>query len=151
MAAVLAIFVIVGVNAQMTANLLRGAAWKTARRMGAIPDFKVDIQQRGRLRVVSPAGEVDVLTAPKLGAAVDDEEAYDDLVIDLTQVPFMSSVGLGLISSLNRRQARRGCGFALAGVKGDVERLLEITGLTEALTVGESVSAAIDLLRGSGG
>ena len=119
--------------------------------MGAIPDFKVDVQQRGRLRIVAVAGEVDVLTAPQLGAAVDDEEAYDDLVVDLSSVPFMSSVGLGLISSINRRQTRRGRGFALAGVKGDVERLLEITGLTDTLTVGDSVSAAIDLLRGSGG
>jgi anti-sigma B factor antagonist len=119
--------------------------------MGAIPEFKVDVQQRGRLRIVAAAGEVDVLTAPRLGAAVDDEEAYDDLVIDLEQVPFMSSVGLGLISSLNRRQTRRGRGFALARVTGDVQRLLEITGLTEALTIGDTVAAAIDLLRGSGG
>jgi anti-sigma B factor antagonist len=119
--------------------------------MGAIPEFHVDVQQRGRLRIVIVAGEVDVLTAPQLGAAVDDEEAYDDLVIDLRAVPFMSSVGLGLISSINRRQTRRGRGFALASVKGDVEQLLEITGLTEALLIGETVPAAIDLVRGSGG
>jgi anti-sigma B factor antagonist len=119
--------------------------------MPAIPDFNVDVQQRGRLRVVAAVGEVDVLTAPKLGAAVDDEEAYDDLVIDLARVPFMSSVGLGLISSVNRRQARRGRGLALAGVQEDVERLLEITGLADALLVADTVSAAIDLLRGHGG
>jgi anti-sigma B factor antagonist len=119
--------------------------------MGAIPDFKADVQQRGRTRVVVVAGEVDVLTAPQLGAAVDDEEAYDDLVLDLAAVPFMSSVGLGLVSSVNRRQTRRGRGFALASVKGDVERLLEITGLTEALLIADTVPAAIDLLRGAGG
>jgi anti-anti-sigma factor len=119
--------------------------------MGAIPDFEVDVQQRGRLRVVSVAGEVDVLTAPQLGAAVDDEDAYDDLVVDLRAVPFMSSVGLGLISSVNRRQRRRNRGFALAAVQGDVAALLEITGLTEALLVGETVPAAIDLIRGAGG
>jgi anti-sigma B factor antagonist len=119
--------------------------------MGSIPDFEVDVQQRGRLRVVSVAGEVDVLTAPQLGAAVDDEDAYDDLVVDLRDVPFMSSVGLGLISSVNRRQRRRNRGFALAAVQGDVAALLEITGLTEALLVGETVPAAIDLIRGAGG
>jgi anti-anti-sigma factor len=119
--------------------------------MGAIPDFKVDVQQRGRLRVVAVAGELDVLTAPQLGAAVDDEESYDDLVIDLALVPFMSSVGLGLISSVNRRQTRRGRGFALASVTGDVERLIEITGLSEVLLIGDTVPAAIDLVRGEGG
>ena len=50
---VLAIFVIGGVNVHVTANLLRGEAWKTAPSMGAIPDFKVDVQQRGRLRIVA--------------------------------------------------------------------------------------------------
>jgi anti-sigma B factor antagonist len=119
--------------------------------MGAIPDFNVDVQQRGRLRVVAVAGELDVLTAPQLGAAVDDEESYDDLVIDLALVPFMSSVGLGLISSVNRRQTRRGHGFALASVTGDVERLIEITGLSEVLLIGDTVPAAIDLVRGEGG
>ena len=119
--------------------------------MGAIPDFNVDVQQRGRLRVVKVAGEVDVLTAPQLGEAVDDEDAYDDLVIDLAEVPFMSSVGIGLISSLNRRQGRRNRGFALASVKGDVAAMLEITGLTDALFVGDTVSDAIDLIRGAGG
>jgi anti-anti-sigma factor len=119
--------------------------------MGAIPEFHVDVLQRGRLRVVKVEGEVDVLTAPKLGEAVDDEDAYDDLVIDLADVPFMSSVGIGLISSISRRQSRRGRGFALAAVKGDVAAMLEITGLTEALLVGDTVSAAIDLIRGAGG
>jgi anti-anti-sigma factor len=119
--------------------------------MPALPDFHVDVQQRGRLRVVAVEGEVDVLTAPKLGAAVDDEEAFDDLVIDLARVPFMSSVGLGLLSSVNRRQTRRGRGLALAAVRADVERLLEITGLAEALLIADTVPAAIDLLRGHGG
>jgi anti-anti-sigma factor len=119
--------------------------------MPALPNFHVDVQQRGRLRVVAVDGELDVFTAPQLGAAVDDEEAFDDLVIDLARVPFMSSVGLGLLSSVNRRQTRRGRGLALAAVRDDVERLLEITGLTEALLIADTVPAAIDLLRGHGG
>ena len=119
--------------------------------MPAIPEFHVQVHQRGRLRVVEVDGEVDVLTAPQLGAAVDDEEAYDDLVIDLRKVPFMSSVGLGLLQSVKRRQDRRGTGLALAGVQTDVERLLEITGLLDALNIAETVPEAIDLLRDTGG
>jgi anti-sigma B factor antagonist len=118
--------------------------------MPAIPEFTVRVDQRGRLRVIAVEGEVDVLTAPKLASAVDDEEAFDELVIDLSQVPFMSSVGLGLISSLNRRLGRRGAGLALAGVQDDVERLLEVTGLFDALLIADDVSGAIDLLRNPG-
>ena len=119
--------------------------------MPAIPEFHVQVHQRGRLRVVEVDGEVDVLTAPQLGAAVDDEEGFDDLVLDLRKVPFMSSVGLGLLQSVKRRQDKRGAGFALAGLQNDVERLLEITGLLETMQIAETVPAAIDLLRDTGG
>jgi anti-anti-sigma factor len=114
--------------------------------MSALPEFTVRTEQRGRLRVVAVEGEVDVLTAPRLGAVVDDDEGFDDLIIDLSKVPFMSSVGLGLISALHRRLARRRAGLAIAGVQGDVERLLEVTGLVEVVLVADDVDEAIELL-----
>ena len=58
----------------------------------------------------------------------------------------MSSVGLGLISALHRRLARRRAGLAIAGVQGDVERLLEVTGLVEVVLVADDVDEAIELL-----
>jgi anti-sigma B factor antagonist len=112
----------------------------------AIPEFHVSIDQRERLRVVEVEGEVDVLTAPQLGAAVDDEDNFDQLIIDLSKVPFMSSVGLGLISRLHRHLARRRAGLALVGVQDDVLRLLEVTGLLEAVLVADDVDEAIELL-----
>jgi anti-sigma B factor antagonist len=114
--------------------------------MPAIPDFHVSVDQRGRLRVVEVEGEVDVLTAPRLGAAVDDDEGFDELIIDLSKVPFMSSVGLGLISRLHRQLKRRRAGLALVGVQADVLRLLEVTGLVEVVLVADDVEEAIDLL-----
>src|SRR3954452_17664122 len=114
--------------------------------MATAPDFNVTVDQRGRLRVVEVEGEVDVLTAPQLGAAVDDEDNFDRLIIDRSKVPFMSSVGLGLISRLHRQLARRRAGLALVGVQDDVMRLLEVTGLLEAVLVADDVDEALDLL-----
>jgi anti-anti-sigma factor len=112
----------------------------------ALPEFTVKTEQRGRLRIVGVIGEIDVLTAPRLGALVDDDEGFDDLIIDLSKVPFMSSVGLGLISRLHRRLSRRRAGLAIAGARGDVERLLEVTGLVEVVLVADDVEEAIELL-----
>jgi anti-sigma B factor antagonist len=114
--------------------------------MPAIPEFHVNVEQRGRLRVVEVEGEVDVLTAPQLGAAVDDDDAFDDLIIDLTKVPFMSSVGLGLISRLHRQLKRRRAGLALVGVQNDVMRLLEVTGLLEVVLVADDLEEAMELI-----
>ena len=118
--------------------------------MGALPEFHVRVSHRGRTRVAEVEGEIDVLTAPQLGAAVDDEEAYEDLVLDLSQAPFMSSVGLGLLTTIHRRQVRRGFGLALAAVPPDVLHLLEITGLIYVLTIEGYVNSAIYRLRGGG-
>ena len=110
-------------------------------------DFSLQVDQRGRLRVVDVVGELDVFTAPQLASAVDDDEAYDSLVLNLGDVPFMSSVGIGLISSLHRRLARTGKTVALAGVQPDVANLLEVMGLLDALLLADDTDSAIRLLH----
>ena len=110
-------------------------------------DFSLNVDQRGRLRVVEVVGELDVFTAPQLASAIDDDEGYDYLVLDLGEVPFMSSVGIGLISSLHRRLSRTGKAVALAGVQPDVSHLLEVMGLLDALLLTDDTDAAIRLLN----
>jgi anti-anti-sigma factor len=110
-----------------------------------LPPFDVRVDQRGRLRVVEVEGELDILTVPKLAAAVGDG-GFDTLVLDLAEVSFMSSAGLRLIVSLHRRLSREGGGLALAALQRHVVRVLEITGLAEALVIAGDVPAAVDLL-----
>jgi anti-sigma B factor antagonist len=110
-------------------------------------DFSLQVDQRGRLRVVDVVGELDVFTAPQLASAVDDDEAYDGLVLNLGEVPFMSSVGIGLLSSLHRRLSRTGKSVALASVQPDVANLLEVMGLLDALLLADDTDSAIQLLH----
>ena len=59
--------------------------------------------------VVAVSGEVDLYTAPALHEAIRDcvEEGFGPLVIDLTEVGFMDSTGLGvLVDGLNRCRER---------------------------------------------
>jgi anti-sigma B factor antagonist len=110
-------------------------------------DFSLQVDQRGRLRVVDVVGEIDVFTAPQLASAVDDDEAYDSLVLNLGAVPFMSSVGIGLLSSLHRRLSRTGKSVALASVQPEVANLLEVMGLLDALLLADDTDSAIRLLH----
>src|SRR3712207_1561439 len=112
-----------------------------------LPEFSVNVDQRDRLRVVEVSGEVDVFTAPRLASAVDDDEAYDQLVLNLGGVPFMSSVGIGLISALHRRLDRQGKSVALAAVQPDVAHLFEVMGLADVLYLADDTDGAIRLLN----
>jgi len=111
-----------------------------------IPPFDARITQQGRLRIVRVAGEVDILTAPKLAATVRDDDAFDTLVLDVAKMPFITSAGLRLIASLHRRLSRRGGGVALVSVQPFVARVLEIVGLADTLPIAPDVRTATRLL-----
>ena len=87
-----------------------------------------------------------MMTAPTLAHVVREDGSFDALVFDLAKVTFVSLAGVRLIVSLYRRMSRRGGGFALAAVHHDVARVLEITGLAEAVLIADDVPAAIRLL-----
>lgn len=84
---------------------------------------------------VAVAGEVDLLTAPRLTAALDEVLAINvrRIVIDLTETTFMDSAGIHTLVQAQRRAARRH--FAVICGPGPVLRALELLGLTEPLNV----------------
>ena len=95
--------------------------------------------------VVEVSGEIDVYTAPalreKLTALVD--AGHVDLVVNLTEVRFMDSTGLGLLVGVLKRV--RGLDGRLQLVI-DSERLLKvfrITALTQVFTIRETVDEAL--------
>jgi anti-anti-sigma factor len=101
--------------------------------------FDVEVADRDGVRVVAPRGEIDVTTAPQVTAAVGDHAG--PVVIDLRQVPFMSSAGLGAVSALRRTRP-----LGLAGANGDVLMLLEVTGLAANVAMAEDVEATLALI-----
>ena len=99
----------------------------------------------GRTEVLEVSGEVDLLSVEVLDdalvAAVAREPAL--LVIDLTGVTFLASVGMTVLL-----KAHRGAGTGtklrvVAPARSTVGRALELTGLTEALAVAGSRADAL--------
>jgi anti-sigma B factor antagonist len=94
--------------------------------------------------VATVAGEVDMLTAPALRAAVLAE--LDDctvLVIDLSGVSFLGSAGLAVLVEASHEAQRRQVELRLVAAGRSVQRPLEITGLTEVLTTFPSRDDAV--------
>ena len=77
--------------------------------MGGVIDFGlVDEPVDELTHVVSPHGEIDALTAPRLGRRLLDlaEEGKRLLVVDLSAVTFMDSTGISVILNALRHRRR---------------------------------------------
>src|SRR4051794_15254115 len=114
-----------------------------------MPFFTVSSSLHGTAFVVQAFGELDYQHAPVFRdemAKAWESEVSSVVVIDVTELTFCDSTGLGeLILSLQRSQAR-GTRLALVGVHGTLERILTITGLRPAFELFSSVE---DALRGT--
>nr|WP_205693056.1 STAS domain-containing protein [Cellulomonas sp. IC4_254] len=115
------------------------------RQRGAPVDVSVASRTVEGRTVVDVTGEIDVYTAPalreKLTGLVD--AGHVDLVVNLTEVRFMDSTGLGLLVGVLKRV--RGLDGRLQLVI-DSERLLKvfrITALTQVFTIRETVNEAL--------
>jgi len=97
----------------------------------------VERTSRGGVDVLSVEGEIDVATAPRLLAALNDavSEAVRSVIIDLTSVGFMDSTGLALLINAHRRLSRRDKGFAVVCPAGPLWRVFELTDMVDTLHV----------------
>lgn len=82
-------------------------------------------------------GELDIATAPRMIAALNDAFAELELplVVDLSSVNFMDSTGLALLINAYRRVKRRGQGFAIVCPGGPISRVFEIADMVDSLHV----------------
>jgi len=99
--------------------------------------LRVTAHHSGGAVVLAVAGEVDLLSAPVLGSEVTAALAVapDLLVIDLSEVSFLASIGITVLLEA-RREAGSGTRVrVVAPEAGVVHRTLRLTGLVEALAV----------------
>ena len=96
---------------------------------------------RPDLTVLTVRGEVDTLTAPRLGVALDallERPRSGDgrsIAVDLEGVTFLASSGLGVLIDTARRAARDGRTLFVVATNRAVLRPLEVTGSAQLFTV----------------
>ncbi|MEV4242235.1 STAS domain-containing protein [Streptosporangium canum] len=115
--------------------------------MIVIPAFDVQRWNNGPCVIVRAAGELDMAVAPRLRAEVDRALETPDhpcLVMDLTEVPFCDSVGLGiLVGALTRIRDTHGRLILVVG-PGMITHLLTITNLNRHFETCGSLREALD-------
>lgn len=112
----------------------------------------VSVEQRDGTAVIVVGGEIDLNTAPTLEAALADVLADKPagLVIELSAVDFMGSVGLRILVAGQEEMG----GATHFGVVVDgpaTRRPIEITGLEETLALYSTLDEAVTALRDRSG
>jgi anti-sigma B factor antagonist len=118
-------------------------------RFARVIDFGlVDEAVGDSTHVLSLRGEIDALTAPKLGSRLFGlaEDGARGVVVDLSHVTFMDSTGIGVLLNALRHLNVRRCKMVLVCPTERVMRPFEVTGLVGHLTIFDSREKALGTL-----
>lgn len=102
--------------------------------------FQVQVRNADRAAVIVVSGELDLASAP----ALEDElnrslaDGADLVIVDLRELEFIDSTGLGLLIKANRKAEEAGRRFAIVRGQSQVQRLLGVTGIEQRLTLVDS-------------
>src|SRR5690606_14658864 len=117
------------------------------------PELAIAVDRTPAEAVVSLAGEIDMLTAPRLAATVNEilVEPPARVVLDMANVTCGDSQGMGTLVVLSRTATTARSVLVLANVADFLLRVLDITGLRSALMVTSTAPwpAAAQLIRRS--
>jgi anti-sigma B factor antagonist len=101
---------------------------------GVRVELGIDITTYGDWQVIAASGDLDLYTSPSLRSNVH-EVAGDKIAVDLTDVTFIDSSGLGAIVGALKHVRERGGTFAvIAPPEGSLTRLLTLTGLDQIVS-----------------
>lgn len=106
--------------------------------------FDLARMEYGGHPVVFVYGEIDVLTAPRLHETLQEviAESPRSLLVDLANVTFIDSTGLGALVVAHRHLEERGGRLRLVSVPPPVAQVLEVTGLLDRFEVYADMEAA---------
>ncbi len=108
-------------------------------------NIDVSTAKDGAVTIFALGGSLDIATSPTLRAAL--MEAADrnehEIVVDLSDMEFLDSTGLGALIGAHKRAAEHGGSVRLVAHEGQILRLLRITGLLDVFSVYPDIDAAL--------
>jgi len=105
--------------------------------------MSVSTQWRDSTAVVVPVGEIDMVSGPAVAYEIDAAVEATDvqlIVVDLAQVSFLDSSGIGVLLKGRRQADEHGKTYRVTGAGGFVLQILDMTGVWSHLS-GQADSA----------
>ncbi len=107
-------------------------------------ELDINSVRTGDYCVMTLAGEVDVYTAPRLKSALVEliEQGCVNVLVDLENVGFIDSSGLGVLVGGLRRAKEKSGAIRLVCTRDSILKIFRITGLDKVFPIFESVDEA---------
>jgi anti-sigma B factor antagonist len=103
---------------------------------GAVAPAEIAVSRDGDgAWTVVVRGEVDIATSPVLRAELERLDGDGPVVIDVTDMTFIDSSGLGVLVEALKRRRESGTVMTLRSMQEPVRRVFEITGLTDLFSL----------------
>jgi anti-sigma B factor antagonist len=112
--------------------------------------LEIQIEEAEDHTVCRPVGELDAYTVGQFRESLGDLATNGRLLIDLSEVPFMDSAGLGALIGGIRRAREAGGEVAVACSRPTLTRLLHTTGFDRIVPVTETLDEAVAALAAAG-
>lgn len=111
-------------------------------------DLGIDVQHHDKAAIVNLSGEIDVYTAPKFKESLINliEEGIHDIVVNLQDVTFMDSTGLGALVGGLKRVKPLGGSLVLICTQEKILKIFEITGLNKVFPIYQTTDQATKAL-----
>lgn len=109
-------------------------------------NLSIDMKEKENELLVKVAGEIDAYTAPKLKEMLQPSAETDDkdITVDLSEVSYMDSTGLGVFVGLFKTVKARGGQLNLVGLSDRLQRLFDITGLGDIMNINSKVEGGVE-------
>jgi anti-sigma B factor antagonist len=107
--------------------------------------LRIHSRKDGEALVLEAHGHIDLTTRLKLSTALNDAVTMGDgpVVIDLCEVGFVDSTGIGVLLNALRRLTRQGRMLSVVCPPGPVRRVFEITGLDGTFSLHDELASAL--------
>jgi stage II sporulation protein AA (anti-sigma F factor antagonist) len=106
-------------------------------------------ERHGEVLILRPSGRIDTenskVLLEKITQVID--EGVHNLLLDLSAVPYINSLGLRTLITAAKRLANSGGKLVMAEVDVQVRKILEISGLTSVLGVHSTKDEALGSFR----
>jgi anti-anti-sigma factor len=106
---------------------------------------EVRIDREGTILLLSLHGAVDITSTPQLRRQLAEllTHASPKLIIDLADVPYIDSYGLGVIVEALKQARRAGGDIRVCAPQSDVRTILDMAGLSNHIAIAPSRASAL--------